>query len=89
MRGNLPGPEGLARGRVLVCCRWALAGHRICAMGRRLHPLPAHYPMAWAKPNCSARIYGLANAAHAKYPDRLPSRVRRVSARGGAARPDY
>jgi len=29
--------------------------------------------MAWAKPNCIARIYGLANAAHAKYSDRLLS----------------
>src|SRR5260221_12979419 len=27
--------------------------------------------MLWAKPNCIARIYGLANAAHAKYSDRL------------------
>jgi tRNA pseudouridine55 synthase len=36
-----------------------------------LHPLPAHYPLARAKPNCIARIYGLANAAHVKYSDRL------------------
>src|SRR5882762_8578147 len=27
--------------------------------------------MAWAKPNCIARIYGLANAAHVEYSDRL------------------
>src|SRR5882672_130224 len=27
--------------------------------------------MAWAEPNCIARIYGLANAAHVKYSDRL------------------
>src|SRR6266436_4327480 len=28
-------------------------------------------PMLWAKPNCIARIYGLANAAHVEYSDRL------------------
>jgi len=27
--------------------------------------------MVWAEPNCTARIYGLVNAAHGKYPDRL------------------
>ena len=27
--------------------------------------------MLWAKPNCIARIYGLANAAHVEYSDRL------------------
>jgi len=32
MRGNLPVPK-VGKGRVLVRCRWALAGHRICAMG--------------------------------------------------------
>src|ERR1700676_1398493 len=28
--------------------------------------------MAWAKPNCIARIHGPANAAHVDYSDRLP-----------------
>jgi hypothetical protein len=70
MRGNLPGPEGLARRGASA----ALHGLPVVpprAAPRALHPLPAHYPMAQAKPNCIARIYGLANAAHAKYSDRL------------------
>src|SRR6202171_697853 len=90
MRGNLPGPEGLARHFARaqplylavpadLCAGASAALHGLPvvpprAAPRALHPLPAHYPMAWAKPNCIARIYGLANAAHAKYSDRLLGR---------------
>src|SRR5450631_2961355 len=55
-------------------------------MGRLRHPLPAHYPMARAKPNCIARIYVLANAAHAKYSDRRPvERIEEQPCRIGTA----
>src|ERR1700676_3875566 len=71
MRGNLPGPEGLA-GRGASAALHGLPVVTPRAAPRALHPLPAHYPMAWAKPNCIARIHGPANAAHAEYSDRLP-----------------
>ncbi len=87
MRGNLPGPEGLARpfaraqplrhGGTTDPCEGASAAllglSIVLTMDkpRALHPLPAHYPMVWAKSNCIARIYGLANAAHVEYSDRL------------------
>src|SRR5258707_3503129 len=71
MRGNLPGPFGLAgRGASAALRGWSVVPLRPAP--RALHPLPAHYPMARAKPNCIARIYGPANAAHGKYSDRLP-----------------
>jgi hypothetical protein len=53
MRGNLPGPEGLAR-------RGASAA---------LHGLPVVPP--WAAPRALHPLPLLANAAHAKYSDRL------------------
>jgi hypothetical protein len=87
MRGNLPGPEGLARpfARAQPWCHGATtnpcAGASAALHGlpvvppraapRALHPFPRTDPMLWAKPNCIARIYGLANAAHAEYSDRL------------------
>src|SRR5579859_5694042 len=70
MRGNLPGPEGLARRGASA----ALHGLPVVpprAAPRALHPLPCTDPMLWAKPNCTSRIHGLANAAHAEYSDRL------------------
>ena len=36
-----------------------------------MHPLPRTDLMLWAKHNCTARKYCLANAAHVKYSDRL------------------
>src|ERR1700687_618066 len=87
MRGNLPGPEGLARhfaraqplylavpADLSAGAAAALHGLPVVpprAAPRALHPLPCTDPMTWAKPNCIARIYGLANAAHVKYSDRL------------------
>src|SRR3984957_21111053 len=57
MRGNLPGPEGVARRGASA----ALHGLPVVpprAAPRALHPLPL-----------------LANAAHAKYSDRLPGKL--------------
>jgi hypothetical protein len=78
MRGNLPGPEGLARpfaraqplyhgGPTDPCDGASAALHGLPVVtttggAARLASAPSHYPMARAKPNCIARIYGLANA---------------------------
>src|SRR5882762_5485276 len=71
MRGNLPGPEGLA-GRGASAALHGLPVVPPRAAPRALHPLPCTDAMAGAKPNCIARIYGPANAAHVEYSDRLP-----------------
>src|SRR5882724_60584 len=73
-----------AMGRLRRCtaCPW----YPPRAAPRALHPLPRTDPMLWAKPNCIARIYGLANAAHAEYSDRLPGRSTAVPGAGGDSR---
>src|SRR5882762_7587836 len=105
MRGNLPGPEGLATHfagaqplylavPAVLCAGASAALHGLPVVTttgkpRALHSLPRTDPMLWAEPNCIARIYGLANAAHAKYSDRLPARgppIRPVTITSAAAR---
>src|ERR1700737_3351473 len=70
---NYPRLAEACHGNHCPCRLLASTAHETCRRPapRALHPLPAHYPMAWAKPNRIARIYGPANAAHAKYSDRL------------------
>src|SRR6202795_4824096 len=70
MRGNLPGPEGLARHFARAQSLYLAVPMDLCAgASAALHGLPVVPPRA--APRALHPLPLLANAAHAKYSDRL------------------
>jgi len=53
MRGNLPGPEGLGKDLCSYAAFDDCLGHRICALGRPLHPRPARIRCCGPSPTAS------------------------------------